>query len=58
MGSGGGNICYLAAQLLGPEGRVIGVDMNDDMLDLARRYQAEMAEKLGGDRVRFVKGYI
>lgn len=58
LGSGGGKICYMAAQLVGPEGRVIGVDMNDDMLDLARRYQPEMAEKLGGDRVRFVKGYI
>ncbi|TAN52282.1 MAG: methyltransferase domain-containing protein [Methylococcaceae bacterium] len=58
LGSGGGKVCYLAAQLVGPEGRVIGVDMNDDMLALARRYQAEMAEKLGGDRVRFVKGYI
>lgn len=58
LGSGGGKVCYLAAQLVGPEGRVIGVDMNDDMLALARRYQADMAEKLGGDRVRFIKGYI
>ncbi len=58
LGSGGGKICYMAAQLVGPRGRVIGVDMNDDMLALARQYQAEMAEKLGGDRVRFVKGYI
>ncbi len=58
LGSGGGKICYMAAQLVGPTGRVIGVDMNDDMLALARKYQAEMAEKLGGDRVRFVKGYI
>ncbi len=58
LGSGGGKICYMAAQLVGDEGRVIGVDMNDDMLALARKYQAEMAEKLGGDRVRFVKGYI
>lgn len=58
LGSGGGKICYLAAQLVGPSGRVIGVDMNDDMLALARKYQAEMAAKLGGDRVRFVKGYI
>lgn len=58
LGSGGGKICYMAAQLVGPEGLVIGVDMNDDMLALARRYQPEMAEKLGGDRVRFHKGYI
>ena len=39
-------------------GQVIGVDMNDDMLALARKYQAEMAARLGSDRVRFVKGYI
>ncbi|MDO9371105.1 MAG: methyltransferase domain-containing protein [Gammaproteobacteria bacterium] len=58
LGSGGGKICYMAAQLVGSEGRVIGVDMNDDMLALARKYQPEMAAKLGGDRVRFVKGRI
>lgn len=58
LGSGGGKICYMAAQLAGPSGRVIGVDMNDDMLALARRHQADMAEKLGGDRVEFHKGKI
>jgi ubiquinone/menaquinone biosynthesis C-methylase UbiE len=58
LGSGGGKICYMAAQLTGAAGHVIGVDMNDDMLALARKYQAEMAGRLGGDRVRFVKGYI
>lgn len=58
LGSGGGKVCYMAAQLVGPQGHVIGVDMNDDMLALARKYQADMAAKLGGDRVRFVKGYI
>lgn len=58
LGSGSGKICYMAAQLVGNEGRVIGVDMNDDMLRLARKYQVEMAEKLGSDRVEFVKGQI
>ena len=58
LGSGGGKICYMAAQLVGDSGMVIGVDMNDDMLALARSYQAEMAQKLGGDRVRFLKGTI
>jgi ubiquinone/menaquinone biosynthesis C-methylase UbiE len=58
LGSGSGKICYIAAQLVGPGGRVIGVDINDDMLALARKYQAEMAHKLGEDRVRFVKGHI
>lgn len=58
LGSGGGKICYMAAQLVGPAGRVIGVDMTDDMLALARKYRDEMAEKLGGSRVDFYKGYI
>lgn len=58
LGSGGGKICYMAAQLVGEKGAVIGVDMTDDMLALARRHQSSMAEKLGGDRVEFKKGYI
>ena len=58
LGSGSGKICYMAAQLIGDHGRIIGIDMNDDMLALARKYQAEMAEKLGGDRVSFLKGFI
>jgi len=39
LGSGGGKICYMAAQLVGKGGQVIGVDMNDDMLALARKHQ-------------------
>jgi arsenite methyltransferase len=58
LGSGSGKICYIAAQLVGEMGKVIGVDMNDDMLALARKYQPEMTQKLGNDRVQFVKGYI
>ncbi|NOQ16479.1 MAG: methyltransferase domain-containing protein, partial [Methyloprofundus sp.] len=58
LGSGSGKICYMAAQLVGDQGKVIGVDMNDDMLALARKYQGEMAEKIGSDRVEFVKGQI
>jgi SAM-dependent methyltransferase len=48
----------MAAQLVGDQGKVIGVDMNDDMLGLARKYQQEIAEKLGSNRVEFVKGQI
>jgi arsenite methyltransferase len=58
LGSGSGKICYMAAQLVGESGKVIGVDMNDNMLALARKYQHEMAEKLGSNRVEFVKGQI
>ena len=58
LGSGGGKICYMAAQLVGESGKVLGVDMTDEMLALARSHQQEMAAKLGGDRVEFFKGYI
>lgn len=58
LGSGSGKICYMAAQLVGDTGKVIGVDMNDDMLALARKYQTEMAHKIGSANVEFVKGQI
>ena len=58
LGSGGGKICYMAAQLVGEQGRVIGVDMTQDMLALARKYQTEMADKIGGHRVEFYRGHI
>jgi arsenite methyltransferase len=58
LGSGGGKICYIASQIVGPEGRVIGVDMTDDMLDLARRHREEIAGKVGWDNVTFHKGRI
>ena len=58
LGSGGGKICYMAAQLVGARGSVIGIDMNDDMLALARKHQDDMERKLGGVHVRFIKGYI
>lgn len=58
LGSGGGKICYMAAQLVGDSGNVIGVDMTHDMLALARKYRNEMADKIGGHRVEFKRGYI
>ncbi len=58
LGSGSGKACFLAAQIVGPAGRVIGVDRNDDMLALARRAQPEVARRLGFDNVRFVKARI
>ncbi|HEY2139009.1 MAG TPA: methyltransferase domain-containing protein, partial [Chthoniobacterales bacterium] len=37
LGSGTGKICFIAAQVVGPKGKVIGVDMTDEMLEVARR---------------------
>ena len=51
IGSGGGMDCLLAAQQVGPTGRVIGIDMTDAMLDRSRRAAAEA----GFEHVRFEK---
>lgn len=58
LGSGGGKICYIAAQIAGPNGRVIGVDWNDEMLALAERHRVAVAAKLGYANVEFHKGKI
>ncbi|MCE9525902.1 MAG: methyltransferase domain-containing protein [Planctomycetales bacterium] len=58
LGSGGGKICYIASQIVGPRGRVIGIDVNEDMLALARKYQAEIAGRIGWDNVKFHWGRI
>jgi SAM-dependent methyltransferase len=58
LGSGSGKVCFIAAQLAGRTGRVIGIDINDDMLALARNAQDVVADRLGYDNVSFVKGRI
>ena len=58
LGSGGGKICYIAAQVVGAEGRVIGVDMNGEMLELAERYRKEIGDRIGYHNVTFYKGKI
>lgn len=58
LGSGAGKICFIAAQVVGPKGKVIGVDMNDDMLGLARKHQQAVGEALGYHNVYFRKGRI
>ncbi len=58
LGSGGGKICYIAAQVVGASGRIIGVDCNDEMLNLAREYQGVVGDRLGFHNVEFRKGKI
>ncbi|KAA3612870.1 MAG: methyltransferase domain-containing protein [Planctomycetota bacterium] len=58
LGSGGGKICFIASQVVGPKGSVIGVDMTEEMLELARRHQSEIAAKIGWDNVQFRRGRI
>jgi ubiquinone/menaquinone biosynthesis C-methylase UbiE len=54
LGSGGGIDCFLAARQTGPTGRVIGVDMTPEMVELAKRNATE----LGASNVEFRFGEI
>lgn len=54
LGSGGGLDVLLSARRVGPSGKVYGLDMTDEMLELARRNQAEA----GIENVEFLKGEI
>jgi SAM-dependent methyltransferase len=58
LGSGTGKVCFIAAQIVGPKGKVIGVDMTDEMLEVARRNASIVAERLGYANVEFRKGRI
>src|SRR5881296_972102 len=56
LGSGTGKICFIAAQVVGRKGKVIGVDMTDEMLAVARRNAPVVAEKIGYANFEFRKG--
>ncbi len=58
LGSGTGKICFIAAQIVGAKGKVIGVDMTDEMLEVARRNAPIVAERIGYTNVEFRKGRI
>ncbi len=58
LGSGGGKICYIASQIVGAGGTVIGVDTNIEMLALANKYRAAMTGKIGYGNVEFRYGKI
>lgn len=58
LGSGTGKICFIAAQVVGKAGRVIGVDMNDDMLAIARKNAPAVGDAIGYHNVEFRKGRI
>lgn len=58
LGSGAGKICFIASQVVGPAGKVIGIDMNDDMLALSRKHQRAVGEAIGHHNVEFRKSRI
>ena len=60
LGSGSGRDCFILSKLVGPAGRVIGVDMTPEQLDTARRNVGYHMEKFGfaQPNVEFLSGYI
>jgi SAM-dependent methyltransferase len=60
LGSGSGRDCYIAAKLVGEDGEVVGVDMTDEQLDVAKKHIDYHTEKFGYKKsnVSFVKGNI
>lgn len=58
LGSGSGKACYMISQIVGPKGKVIGVDFNPPMLELARKHRQAIGEKLGYHNVEFRRGKI
>lgn len=60
LGCGTGRDVYVLAQFLGPNGLVAGVDMTEDQIAIARKYEDWHRKKFGYERAntQFVKGYI
>ncbi len=58
LGAGGGIDCFIAANKLGKEGKVIGIDMTDEMIEKASENAKKVAKSLGYSIVEFRKGNI
>lgn len=54
LGSGGGTDCFIAAKKVGESGHVTGLDMTQEMIDIANSSK----EEAGVDNVDFVKGFL
>ncbi|MEM1381171.1 MAG: methyltransferase domain-containing protein [Pseudomonadota bacterium] len=58
LGSGTGQDAYVLAQLVGPKGRVVGVDATPEQLAIANGTKAWHADRFGFDNVSFLEGDI
>ena len=58
LGSGSGKNAFICSQIVGKEGKVIGVDQNSDMLSLSRSAIKHVSEKIGFDNTKFIEGSI
>ena len=54
LGSGGGIDVLMSSKFVGKTGKIYGLDMTDEMLELANKNK----EKMGVDNVEFIKGFI
>ncbi len=58
LGCGTGRDIYVLSQMVGATGKVVGVDMTDEQLDIAKQYQQHHADEFGFDNVELIQGYI
>lgn len=58
LGCGSGRDCYVLSKLVGPQGRVIGLDMTEAQITVARKHLAYHAAVFGYGNVHFLHGYI
>jgi arsenite methyltransferase len=58
LGSGSGKHCFMASQVVGPSGTVVGVDANEEMLALARGAAPKVARRVGHANVTFRRARI
>lgn len=58
LGSGGGIDCFIAAKKVGKNGKIIGIDMTDEMIEKAGNSARKVAESLGYNIVEFRKGKL
>jgi len=58
LGSGAGIDCFIAAKKVGPNGKVIGVDMTEQMLGIANECRSTVANNLGYNAVEFRRGFL
>jgi len=58
LGCGAGRDVYIASQLVGATGKVVGIDMTEEQLAVAKKHQEYHADKFGYSNVEFVQGYL
>ena len=60
LGSGTGRDCFVLSKMVGEEGKVVGVDMTKEQLDVAKKYEQYHADKFGYSKpnTEFLKGHI